>query len=79
MQNVNKGHSGTNRKLRGRKVVKRPASGPVRVFTVDRQVWREAIRLAHGSVRRIEIIDNHTVIVHNRPRGLPRTAGYNRV
>jgi hypothetical protein len=36
---------------------------PVSVLTVDRRVMREALRLASGDARRIEIVSATTVIV----------------
>lgn len=35
---------------------------------VDPRVWATARRLAEGDMRRVEIVDATTVVVHNHPR-----------
>ena len=36
------------------------------VMQVDDAVWRSALALAEGDARRIEVVDEHTVVVRNR-------------
>jgi hypothetical protein len=39
---------------------------PRRLLVVDRRVSRIALRLAHGDPRRIEVLSETAVLVHNR-------------
>ena len=40
----------------------------VKVIKPDPRVWARAKELAHGNIRRLEIRDHETVVVHNNPR-----------
>ncbi len=43
-------------------------TAPPTTFRVQPEVWREALTLADGDARRIEILDKNTVRVHNQRR-----------
>ncbi len=45
---------------------RRPA--PVSVRRPDPQAWRQALRLAGGDHRRLEVLADGTVVVHNQQR-----------
>ncbi len=47
-----------------RPAARRPA--PVTVRRPDPQAWRHALRLAGGNPRRLEVLADGTVLVHNR-------------
>jgi hypothetical protein len=46
---------------------RKPKSGPVTVLLVDPKVWRHALDMADGDVRRLQIVDETTVVIHNGP------------
>jgi hypothetical protein len=61
MDNINRGHSGTNRRKRARPVAK-PKSGPVHKIIVDPLLWRQ--RLDHNP-ERLLWLDAVTLVVCN--------------
>lgn len=38
------------------------------VIRVNDQVWRKALQLSSGDIRRIQVVSSEEVIVHNRRR-----------
>jgi hypothetical protein len=45
----------------------RPRTSAVVVRRPDAAIWREALSLAHGDHRRLEIQVDGSVVVHNQP------------
>ena len=60
----------SNYKQHARTTPKKGArSSRIATLRVDPRIWGTALELAQGNPRRIEVIDEVTVIVHNNPRG----------
>ncbi len=49
-----------------RSASRRPHRAPVTVRRPDPQVWGHALQLAAGDHRRLEVLIDGTVLVHNR-------------
>ena len=59
----------TNYKEHARRAPRKGArSSRIATLIVDPRIWGTALRLSQGNPRRIEVIDELTVIVHNNPR-----------